>query len=94
MPSIPGLAILIGKKKPGADKEPEDPMEDSPEEDGSEDSEGSDETLHAIMDSFIESIKKEDVKGAVQAFKDLFQLCEEMPHEEDDHEKPEEEEES
>lgn len=41
--------------------------------------------LETIMQELIECIHSHDVKGASDAFKAAFELCEEMPHEEGPH---------
>lgn len=80
MPSMPGLAILIGKKKPSMSKDDEDPKEmDGPDEEGEH---SEDETKHAIMESLIDAVHEKDVDAALQAFHDLCQLCSEGSEEE------------
>lgn len=71
----PGLAILIGKMKPGSNHE---------EPDGDEGM--SSEGLEVAMEEFISAIKAEDVPAAVEAFRSLFEQCEMQPHEEAEHE--------
>lgn len=65
---MPGLAILLSKKKP-----PMDEPDLSDKDDGEEHSE--DDTKHAVMSAFIKSVKLGDVEGALQAFHDLKDLC-------------------
>lgn len=71
---MPGLAIILSKKKPMSgkdDPEPDAPELDAPESDGH----SKDETKHAIMESLISAIKDGDVEAALQAFQDLSSLC-------------------
>jgi hypothetical protein len=42
--------------------------------------------LHACMDEFIAAVHAKDIKGAAEAFKSAFQVCESEPHEESPHE--------
>ena len=70
----PGLAVLIGQLKPkGESDKQEEPM-------------GADEGLHAAMEEFIAAVKSDDVAGAVEAFKSLFEQSEMQPHAEAEHE--------
>ena len=79
---MPGLAILLSKKKPaGIDKSkdegsPEEESQESPDKEHSEE-----DTKHAVMNALIKAIHEKDVEGALQAFEDLAGLCKEGSNE-------------
>jgi hypothetical protein len=41
--------------------------------------------LRACLEEFLEHVESGDMKAAARAFKDCFEVCDAMPHEEGEH---------
>ena len=91
MPDMPGLALLIAKKKGSSSEEEEDKASDEEEDKGEDTShEG---ILEPMMEQFIKAVKENDVKEALDCFRDMFELLEKLPHDEYSHDEDKEDEE-
>lgn len=60
---MPGLGLLLMKKKPSVD--------DGADDDGH----SKEDTCRAVMKAFVDAVHDKDVESAMQSFKDLVDLC-------------------
>jgi hypothetical protein len=64
---MPGLGLLLMKKKPSVDDGADEPMDD--------DGHSKEDTCRAVMKAFVDAVHDKDVESAMQSFKDLVDLC-------------------
>lgn len=72
---IPGIALLLAKKASMKDKPQEDVLDGGKDDAEESDVHSKDDTIRAVMKSFIDSVHDKDVESAKQSFKDLMDLC-------------------
>ena len=86
MPDMPGLAILLSKKKPSMSMK-DDMKDDESDMDEAKESHSEDDTKHAVMSAFIKAVKMGDVEGALTSYQDLHDLCKDSEDDMDDKER-------